>query len=139
MPILSNYAQRAKAEYFLSRIQPGHDVLEIGPGNGWVKDRLPACNSYTTVSLEPPADYVCDIREFVPPTRFDVIIAFEVMEHVDCWWACRCFLRRGGMLFVTTPVPSKDWILKILEALHLNQKRTSPHDHLVWLKGTWPG
>lgn len=36
-------------------------------------------------------------------------------------------------MLITTPVPETDWILKITEALGLNQKRTSPHDNLVHL------
>jgi len=27
-----------------------------------------------------------------------------------------------------------DWILKLLEKLGLNQKRTSPHDNLIYLR-----
>jgi hypothetical protein len=26
-----------------------------------------------------------------------------------------------------------DWILRMLERIGLNQKRTSPHDHLTWV------
>jgi hypothetical protein len=36
-------------------------------------------------------------------------------------------------MLVTTPLPETDWVLKITEAFGLNQKRTSPHDHLVHL------
>jgi hypothetical protein len=32
---------------------------------------------------------------------------------------------------LTSPVPEMDWAMKILEALRLNQRRTSPHDNLV--------
>lgn len=35
---------------------------------------------------------------------------------------------------VTTPYPPADWILEKLEKFKLNQPRTSPHDHLMYLK-----
>jgi hypothetical protein len=35
---------------------------------------------------------------------------------------------------VTTPVPHMDWAMKMLEWVGLNQKRTSPHDHLIYLE-----
>ena len=66
---------------------------------------------------------------------FDVVVAFEVVEHVDCFRACHELLAPGGALFVTTPVPSRDGVMKLLEAVGLNQRRTSPHDHLVDLRG----
>jgi len=67
------------------------------------------------------------------PDSFDVIIAFEVVEHVNCFDACHALLRPGGKLFLTTPVPHFDWAVKLLEMVHLNQKRTSPHNHLIYL------
>jgi 2-polyprenyl-3-methyl-5-hydroxy-6-metoxy-1,4-benzoquinol methylase len=65
---------------------------------------------------------------------FDVIIAFEVVEHVDCFKECFELLTDGGMLMVTSPIPHMDWILRILEIIGLNQKRTSVHNELVYLK-----
>jgi len=40
-------------------------------------------------------------------------------------------LKPGGVLLLTSPVPRMDWIMKLLEAAGLNQKRTSPHEHLI--------
>ena len=39
-----------------------------------------------------------------------------------------------GRMLITTPVPHRDWVMKTLETIGLNQKRTSPHDHLVYLE-----
>ena len=57
-----------------------------------------------------------------------------MVEHVDCFQACYDLLANGGKLLITTPVPETDWVLKITEALGLNQKRTSPYSNLVRLK-----
>jgi predicted SAM-dependent methyltransferase len=68
------------------------------------------------------------------PESYDVIIAFEVIEHVDIYQEMFDLLKPGGMLLVTTPVPHMDWACKLLEFSGLNQRRTSPHDHLIYFK-----
>jgi len=68
------------------------------------------------------------------PESYDVVIAFEVVEHVDCFKACYDLLKPGGRLLLTSPLPHMDWVMRILERLGLNQKRTSPHDHLVYFQ-----
>jgi predicted SAM-dependent methyltransferase len=94
--------------------------------------------NYVGADLFPPADIVGDILKWrelgLEAESFDVILAFEVVEHVDCFDACYQLLKPGGMLMVTTPVPHMDWAMKLLERVGLNQRRTSPHDHLVYLK-----
>ena len=98
--------------------------------NGW--------NNYTGIDINPPANIVGDIRDWrklgLKECSFDVIIAFEVVEHVDCFKECFELLTEKGMLMLTSPVPHMDWMLKILEIVGLNQRRTSVHDHLVYLK-----
>ena len=37
-------------------------------------------------------------------------------------------------MFITTPVRHADWLLKMLEAIRLVQKRTSAHCNLVYLR-----
>ena len=64
---------------------------------------------------------------------FDAVVAFEVVEHVDCFRACHDLLKPGGRMLITTPLPHRDWVMKLLERAGLNQPRTSPHDHLVYL------
>ena len=65
---------------------------------------------------------------------FDVIIAFEVLEHVDCIKECHDLLKSGGTMLATSPMPSRDWIFRALELVGLSQKRTSPHSNLLWFK-----
>jgi len=140
MPLLSDYARRKKIAYFLQPIRPDARILEIGCGGGWVGEYLKSRGRtrYVGLDLSPPADVVGDVRDWrrlgLEPQSFDVIIAFEVVEHVDCFRECYDLLAPGGRLLLTSPLPRMDWAMKILEGLGLNQKRTSPHDHLVDLR-----
>jgi SAM-dependent methyltransferase len=128
MPLLSDIARRKKIRYFLDPIPRDAHILEIGCGSKWVGDYLRAngWNHYTGMDLFPPADVVGDIKRWrelgLTPESFDVIIAFEVIEHVDCFQECHDLLKPGGLLMLTSPVPHMDWAMKTLEALGLNQK-----------------
>jgi SAM-dependent methyltransferase len=141
MPLLSDYARKKKVEFFLGPIPKDAHILEVGSGGGWLGAHLKAngYTNYVSLDLVPPADVVGDVRAWrdlgLEPESFDAVVAFEVVEHVDCWEACHALLKPGGRMVVTTPVPSMDWVLKALEWLGLNQKRTSPHNHLLNLRG----
>jgi 2-polyprenyl-3-methyl-5-hydroxy-6-metoxy-1,4-benzoquinol methylase len=140
MPLLSQYAQTRKIEYFLNKIPKQARILEIGSGSGWVYEYLKqnGYNHYVGIDLEPPADVVGDIRDWknlgLKEQSFDVIVAFEVVEHVNCFKECFDLLKPGGMLMITSPVPHMDWAMQLLELVGLNQKRTSPHEHLVYFE-----
>jgi 2-polyprenyl-3-methyl-5-hydroxy-6-metoxy-1,4-benzoquinol methylase len=137
LPLLSDYAQKKKINYFLEQIPKDAKILEIGAGSGWVGEFLKnnGWTNYIGLDIVPPADLVGDIKEWqklgLKKNSFDYIIAFEVLEHVDCLRECHELLKEDGLLLVTTPAPNADWFLKILENVGLNQKRTSPHDNLV--------
>jgi 2-polyprenyl-3-methyl-5-hydroxy-6-metoxy-1,4-benzoquinol methylase len=138
MPLLSDTARTRKCAYFLDRIPKADRILEIGCGAGWVGEYLRAggWTNYTGMDILPPAGIVGDIRQWralgMKPDSFDVIIAFEVIEHVDLVRETFDLLKPGGLLMLTSPVPHMDWAMKILEALGLNQRRTSPHSNLVY-------
>jgi SAM-dependent methyltransferase len=142
MPILSHLAQKKKIDFFFPAIPNQAAILEIGNGSGWAGDYLKCSGriGYRCIDLNPPADIVGDIGEWktlgLAPESFDFIIAFEVVEHVDIYPACEALLKPGGSLLVTTPLPHADWIMKTLEYLGLNQKRTSPHSNLHYLRST---
>lgn len=137
MPILSDIAQRKKIEYFLNPLPRDAAILEIGCGGRWVGDylRKAGYTGYVGNDLFPPADIVGDIRQWqnlgLKPESFDAIVAFEVVEHVDLFQEAYDLLKPGGQLLLTSPVPEMDWAMQLLEAVGLNQKRTSPHDHLI--------
>ena len=140
MCLLSRLTAKKKIDYFTQRIPKSATILEIGSGSGWVGRRFHehGWHNYVGIDLFPPADIVGDIRNWrqlgLTAASFDVILAFEVVEHVDCFEACHDLLKPGGMLMATTPVPHMDWAMKLLELVGLNQKRTSPHDHLIYLR-----
>ena len=140
MPLLSDIAKQNKIKYFLIDIPKNHKILEIGSGSGWVSDYLKknGWDNYTGIDIVPPAEIVGDIHNWktlgLEENSFDVIIAFEVIEHVDCFKDCLELLKPAGKLLLTTPYPLMDWFLILLEFLGLNQKRTSTHNNLVYLK-----
>jgi 2-polyprenyl-3-methyl-5-hydroxy-6-metoxy-1,4-benzoquinol methylase len=137
MPLLSSIAAKRKCQFFLDRIPKQDRILEIGCGSQWVGNYLRSSGwkNYIGLDIVPPADIVGDVKKWrslgLPENGFDVIVAFEVVEHVHCFQECFDLLRPGGLLMLTSPVPERDWVLKILEGIGLNQKRTSPHDWLI--------
>lgn len=141
-PILSNISRRLKKRYFLDPIKAGDRVLEIGCGDGWVARYLAGrgVTNFVDIDTTPAATIMGDIRDWqalgLEPESFDAIVAFEVLEHVDCMSDCFALLRPGGRLLVTSPYPPADRLLKKFEEWHLNQPRTSPHDHLEYFKET---
>lgn len=142
VPILSNLSRRLKKHYFLDTIAKSDVVLEIGCGDGWVKRYLNRRGVERVLDIDttPSAIIVGDIREWrslgLKPESFDVIVAFEVLEHVDCMEDCFALLKPEGRLLVTSPHPAADKFLEKLEQWHLNQPRTSPHDYLTYFEET---
>lgn len=146
MPLLSDIARARKLRRFIDPIPKNASILEIGSGGGWVGEHLRknGWTGYLGLDIVAPADVVGDVREWkllgLAPESFDVIIAFEVVEHVPCIPDCHALLKPGGRLLLTSPVPHMDWVMKGLEAVGLNQRRTSPHDHLVYFTDVpWTG
>lgn len=140
MPLLSDIAQKKKARFFLDAISRDAAILEIGCGNGWVGKYLAqnGCHRYTGLDIMAPADIVGDIRNWrglgLAPQSFDVIIAFEVIEHVDCLETCFELLKPGGRLMMTSPLPHLDWACRALEMIGLSQQRQTPHSNLIYFK-----
>ena len=139
MPLLKTLARKKRLNYFIKPIPKYSHVLEVGCGTGWL-GRYMAVNGwehYTGIDLLPPADIVGNITQWqqlgLLPLSFDYIIAFEVVEHANIFQSCYDLLKNEGRLLVTTPLPHMDWLLKLLENMGLNQKRTSPHNHLIYL------
>jgi 2-polyprenyl-3-methyl-5-hydroxy-6-metoxy-1,4-benzoquinol methylase len=142
LPILSSISRRLKHLYFLDKVSVNDRVLEIGCGDGWVGRYLRGrgVRQVDAIDTTPEATVVGDIREWkclgLDAQSFDVIIAFEVLEHVDCMNDCFALLKPGGRLMITSPYPPMDWFLERLEKWKLNQPRTSPHNNLTYFKET---
>jgi SAM-dependent methyltransferase len=138
MPLFSDIARRRKCAHFLDPIPKDARILEIGSGSGWVREYLRSggWTNYTGMDLFFPADVVGDIKDWkalgLKANSIDVIIAFEVIEHVQLIRETFDLLKPGGKLMLTSPVPHFDWVMKIFEVVGLNQKRTSPHSNLVY-------
>jgi 2-polyprenyl-3-methyl-5-hydroxy-6-metoxy-1,4-benzoquinol methylase len=131
--IVSELSRRRKLATLTRELRGPLSVLEVGTGDGWFAARLRAAgHRVTTLDLKPPADIVADIRH-VPGDlgKFDVVVALEVIEHVECFASLVDLTEVGGLIFVSTPHPSWDWFLWLLERLRLTQPRTSPHSHLT--------
>ncbi len=139
-PLLSKYAQKKKIKFFIKDIPKPAKILEVGCGDVWLGIYLKknGWKNYVGLDLVPPADIVGNIINWkklgIKGNSFDVIIAFEVIEHINCFQEFFDILKPDGLLMLTSPVPHMDWLCKLLETLGLNQKRTSPHDHLFCFK-----
>lgn len=138
MPLLSEYARKKRIEYSMKDIPKDARILEVGCGNGWFGHYLKenGWTNYTGLDIVPPADVIGDIRNWpalgIRAESFDVILAFEVIEHVDCLLPIYDLLKPDGLMMLTSPVPHFDWVCRVLEALGCNQKRTSPHNNLIY-------
>jgi len=82
---ISNFASYYQQLNTINKYKP-NNVLEIGVGNRLVTNQLKNKGiNVTTVDINPKLnpDYVCDIRHLeVINTHFDLICAFEVLEHI---------------------------------------------------------
>jgi 2-polyprenyl-3-methyl-5-hydroxy-6-metoxy-1,4-benzoquinol methylase len=136
-PPLSALARKKKLRYFFDDVPKTARILEIGCGDQWVGRELGkrGWSGYTGLDLVPPADVVGDIKRWkslpLQPGSFDVVVAFEVVEHIDCFDEMFELLKPGGRLFLTSPRPRLDWLCRVLERAGLTQRRSSPHDFLI--------
>jgi len=137
---LSKVAQRGKIAHFLPMLPKDALILDVGCAAGWFQ-KMAAARGYTNVigvDLVGPADIVGDIMAWrdlgLTAHSFDAIFAFEVIEHGDFSLSFHELLKPDGRLFLTTPLPAMDPVCKVLEALRLLQRRTSPHDNLIDLR-----
>ncbi len=137
MPLLSNWARRKKCAFFIDPLPKHWRVLEVGAGDGWVGNymRRGGWDGYVGLDLRGEADVGGDVRDWqelgLAAGSFDAIVAFEVVEHVDCFEAMHALLKPGGVLMLTSPHPKTDWLCACFEWVGLAQKRSSPHTHLV--------
>lgn len=134
---LSNLARHGKLRHFLPLLERDALILDAGCGDNWFKREAAKLGWSNVVSLDlaPPADLVGNIFEWrslgLEEHSFDAIVAFEVVEHGRFSDPLHELLKPTGFLFVTTPIPRVDPLLKVLERMRLLQRRTSPHINLM--------
>jgi 2-polyprenyl-3-methyl-5-hydroxy-6-metoxy-1,4-benzoquinol methylase len=135
-PLLSEISRRRKLSLLGSLLNGKKKILEVGSGDGWFTRRLRAQgHEVVALDLNGQADIVGDITNWrmlgLNRSSFDVVIALEVIEHVDCLDALTSLCRPHGIIFLSSPHPDWDWALAFLERVALLQKRTSVHCNLV--------
>lgn len=129
------FGQKIKLFILLQYLKKTDKILDLGCGTMWLTKYL-RNNGYNCVgfALEKPADIVGDIKTYrFKKESFDVVIALEMIEHVDCCKEIKEILKPKGTLIISTPVPRLDWLCFFFEQVNLFQKRTSPHSNLFYL------
>ncbi|MGH7126049.1 MAG: class I SAM-dependent methyltransferase [Stellaceae bacterium] len=127
-------------------IKPSDDVLEIGAGLGFFRDGT-LCKSYTGIETNTAAVRSArdrglelasiDIRALARdrPQSFDVVCAFQVIEHVDdprAFIAAMIELTRArGRIVISTPSADGFWA-RSRDALNV-----PPHHVTWWPDQTW--
>jgi SAM-dependent methyltransferase len=113
------------------RITKEHRILHFAPEPAFVPLLRAMAGEYQTADLmRSSVDLKLNIEELdLPDGRFDVIIAHQILEHVDHHVALReCFrcLAPGGLLIVTTPV------IEAWAQTYVNPEATSKRDRVLY-------
>lgn len=130
-----SFGNRKKLELLLPYLKKNQKILDLGCGSMWLTKTLRA-KGYNCIgfALKPPADIIGDIKKHpFKKHSFDVVIALEMLEHVDCRAEIDYILKPKGLLIASSPVPHFDWLCLILEKLKIFQDRGTPHSNLFYL------
>ena len=124
--------RRRVAFFFHDSLDPESRILELGPAAGALEPYLreAGLNRYVRLDVAPPADVVGDVRAWrelgLEPESFDLVIAFDQLQYVDCLGACHELLKPGGYLIVVAPIAGREWLARALAALGLRHAPAAP-------------
>lgn len=130
-----SFGNRKKLELLLPYLKKNQKILDLGCGPMWLTKTL-RTKGYNCIgfALTPPADIIGDIKKHpFMKHSFDVVIALEMLEHVDCLEEIDFILKRRGLLIASSPVLHFDWLCLILEKIKIFQDRGTPHSNLFYL------
>lgn len=110
-------------------------VLDVGAGLGVSKSRI-RHNKVTTHDIDTRLAHLVDVVGDLPATAYDVVTAFDVIEHVqdDVGFLADISFRAARALFLTTP----NWVISKCQSTHHWREYTS--DELIDLatgRGEW--
>ena len=130
------FSQKTKCNLLLPYLTKKQKILDLGCGNMWLTKTLRYkgynCKGF---ALDPPADILANVKTYPFKSKYyDVVIALEMIEHVNCFKEIKKMLKPGGLLILSTPVPHLDWLCNIGEKVGLMQPRGTPHSHLFYVK-----
>lgn len=130
------FPQKLKVDFLLPYLKKNHKILDLGCGSMWLTYLLKSLGyNCLGFSIDPPADIIGNVKTYrFKKNEFDIVIALEMLEHVDCLKEIRHILKPGGLLIVTTPAPHGDFICLLGEKLGIFQNRQTPHCNLIYLK-----
>lgn len=121
----------------LPYLKKGMKIIDLGCGDMWLTNYLKK-QGFDVVgfSLSSPADYVGNVKTYkFKKNYYDVVIALEMVEHVDCYKEVEKMLKKNGLFILTTPVPHLDWFCLFMEKMGIFQSRgDTPHTHLIYIR-----
>jgi SAM-dependent methyltransferase len=127
--------------FFQDYLEMNSRILELGGSDGWLGNYLRdvGFRGYRRMNPDGPAgttgrwstaDFAGDVRDWrnlgIGPGSFDFIVAFDILQHIDCLSECFDLLAPGGRLLVIAPIPGREWISRLLSTLRLRPSPPSP-------------
>ena len=141
MPILSDVAfelRLHKILYLLDQFENPKEIriLDFGCGAKRMANALTA-KGYKVETLDNDSSYnptycVDGANTGLPDNSFDLIYAFEVLEHGWFEKEISRILKPGGNLLFTIPNPDMEWLLDWFIRAGLVKGKHTPHVNLVY-------
>jgi 2-polyprenyl-3-methyl-5-hydroxy-6-metoxy-1,4-benzoquinol methylase len=148
------YLQRVRISKVRPYARAGARVLDIGSSDAALYWQIPGLGHYVgvdpdlegNVELGPGAWLLKGLfpEALVDREPFDVIAMLAVLEHIPDGRLeglardCCAYLKEGGHLVITVPVPAEDHVLKMLRAMRIVHAATLHEHHGYDVRRTVP-